>query len=86
VVQFASLFTLSLQTLDADSPKQSVRFLPQDFHTCGKHCGKTPRNGRGLSKNVDFRRVFVRRSLTERDFSGLGGRSLRHFDGTGAFG
>jgi hypothetical protein len=29
-----------------------LRFLPQDFHTCGKHCGKAVAPPRGAAENV----------------------------------
>lgn len=38
VLQFA---VVSIRVVPCSPAVHVIRFLPQDFHTCGKHCGKT---------------------------------------------
>ena len=35
-----------------EAVRPTLRFLPQDFHTCGKHCGKAADSGQGDAKTV----------------------------------
>lgn len=67
----------SRQVLRVRRPLQSIRFLPQDFHTCGKHCGKTPETVELWPKTAEFPRFSVGRSLPERHFPGIGGTKKR---------
>ena len=40
-----------------------IRFPPQDFHNCGKHCGKSGADDAASVVTIDFRPVSARRSL-----------------------
>lgn len=61
----------SRQVLVVRRPLQSIRFLPQDFHTCGKHCGKTNETVELLPKMPDFSGFLARRRPAEAVFSGF---------------
>ena len=41
------------------SETKKLRFLPQDFHNCGKHCGKRGRLGEFLEFVGNYRVFFV---------------------------
>src|SRR5687767_3300421 len=51
--------------VDAVPPPRPVRFLPQDFHTCGKHCGKADETAGLPLETLDLSRFQPwRRPLT----------------------
>jgi hypothetical protein len=54
--------------------QQSIRFLPQDFHTCGKHCGKAGETAESPLETPDFSWFPAWRKPVNVDFSGFGGR------------
>ena len=51
---------------------ESLRFLPQDFHNCGKRCGKARGDEELDSRNHDFAGVLVRRKRAEAHPTALG--------------
>jgi hypothetical protein len=52
-------------------PLQSIRFLPQDFHTCGKHCGKTNETVELPPETPYFFGFLARRRPADAVFSGF---------------
>jgi len=53
------------------SRSESLRFLPQDFHNCGKRCGKSGRTPVLSSKTCVFTGVFNRRKPGDRYLTGV---------------
>ena len=60
-----------------------LRFVPQVFHNCGKHCGKRTRAAELLPVLVKFRRFREAKVSTARNY-GLPRRTNRHATADGA--
>lgn len=54
--------------------KRGLRFVPQDFHNCGKHCGKRGRLAEYGPLNRGFAPLSEGRSVGAPDFSAFGRR------------
>jgi hypothetical protein len=53
--------------------QQSIRFPPQDFHTCGKHCGKAGETVEAPLERLDIPGLQAWRKPVNGDFSGFAG-------------